>query len=64
MNLRTIEIIVSPAGQIVLETKGYSGAGCQDASRLLEQALGQVTAEQKTAAFYQPVATGQEVRQR
>jgi hypothetical protein len=40
---KIIEIIVSPNGETKLETKGFAGASCQDASRFLEQALGQTT---------------------
>ncbi|TWT38945.1 DUF2997 domain-containing protein [Blastopirellula retiformator] len=50
--MKTIEIIVSPKGETRLETKGYSGAECQDASRFLEQALGKRTKEQLTSEFH------------
>ena len=49
---RTIEIIISPQGETRLETRGFSGASCQQASRFLEQALGKHTGEQLTAEFY------------
>lgn len=48
-----IEIIVSPAGQSRIETKGFAGSDCQDASRFLEQALGRRMSEQLTPEFYQ-----------
>ena len=38
--MKTIEIIVSPSGQVRIETKGFSGSECQEASRFIEQALG------------------------
>jgi len=50
---KTIEIIVSPTGQSTVKTRGFRGASCQEASRLLEQALGSRTAERLTAEFYQ-----------
>ena len=49
----TIEIIVKPDGQTVVETKGFTGSSCRDASRFIEQALGQRESEQLTAEFYQ-----------
>jgi hypothetical protein len=49
---RVIEVVVSPTGDTTVQTKGYVGAGCQEASRFLEQALGIVAREQKTAEFY------------
>lgn len=53
--MKTIEIVVSPDGTTRIETRGFSGASCQDASRFLEQALGRTTAEQRTAEFHQAV---------
>ncbi len=50
--MKIIEIVISPTGQTRLETKGFEGATCADASRFVEQALGQRTAEQRTAEFY------------
>ncbi len=51
--MKSIEIIVSPAGEARVETRGYAGAACQDASRLLEAALGVKQSEQLTPAFFQ-----------
>ncbi len=58
--MKRIEITVSPTGETQLETKGFSGASCQQASRFLEQALGTVASEQRTAEFY--AATTQQRR--
>ena len=49
---KTIEIIVSPKGETKLETKGFAGVECQQASRLVEQALGATAGEQLTAEFH------------
>jgi len=51
--MSTIEIIVSPKGQTRVETKGFTGAGCRQASEFLEKALGERTGEQLTPEFYQ-----------
>ncbi|QDU88425.1 hypothetical protein Pla175_18030 [Pirellulimonas nuda] len=51
--MKSIEIIVSPQGEARIETRGYAGAACQDASRLLEAALGVRQSEQLTSAFFQ-----------
>ena len=51
MNPR-IEIIISPTGETRLETKGFTGASCRDASRALEQALGTTIREQLTADYH------------
>ncbi len=50
---KVIEIIVSPKGETRVETKGFAGNECQQASEFIEQALGQRSGEQLTAEFYQ-----------
>ncbi len=49
---RVIEVIVSPQGQTTVQTKGYAGTDCLQASKFLEQALGLVTSDRKTAEIY------------
>jgi hypothetical protein len=61
--VKTIEITVGPKGETKVETKGFSGSECKDASKFVEVALGQRTAEQLTAEFHQGQQTGQDVRQ-
>jgi len=51
--LKIIEITVGTDGSTRVTTHGFSGAGCRDASRFLEQALGQATAETLTAEYHQ-----------
>ena len=50
---QTIEIIVSPTGQTSVQTKGFTGATCQEASRFIEQELGSRQGETLTSEFYQ-----------
>ena len=57
--MRMIEIIVSPTGQSQVQTRGFRGGDCRQASRFLEQALGQRTSEQLTAEFHQSVVPQQ-----
>ena len=52
---RTIEIIVSAKGETSVQTKGFAGSSCRDASRFIEQALGQRLDEQLTTEFHQAV---------
>lgn len=56
---KAIEILVSPSGETRVETKGFSGTECREASRFLEEALGKSQSEQLTAEFHQ----GHEIRQ-
>lgn len=48
-----IEVTISPQGETKLETRGFVGAACQEATRTLEAALGLVESDEKTAAYYQ-----------
>jgi hypothetical protein len=61
--VRTIEITVDPKGGTMVETRGFSGAGCREASRFVEQALGARASEQLTAEFYQDQRADQPLRQ-
>lgn len=48
----TLEIIVSTAGSVRMETKGITGSQCRDITKPLEQALGVCTADQTTPEQY------------
>ena len=60
---RIIEVTVSPKGETSVQTKGYAGGDCLQASKFLEQALGIATGERKTAEYYQAAQTEQHVQQ-
>jgi hypothetical protein len=60
---RVIEVTVSPTGEATVQTRGYAGADCLRASKDLEQALGVVTSDNRTAEFYQTSAAEQQVAQ-
>jgi hypothetical protein len=62
--LKTIEITVSPMGETRIETKGFAGSECQEASRFIEDALGRKTREMLTAEFYQAEEVCEENQQR
>ncbi len=53
-----IEVIVSPTGETKLQTKGFAGASCQDASKFLEAALGLRASEQLTAEYHTQQTNG------
>ena len=54
---KTIEILVTPEGKTSVQTLGFTGPSCRDASRFLEKALGRAVGEKLTAEFHesQPV---------
>tara|TARA_R110002095_G_scaffold1432_4_gene7484 strand:+ start:62023 stop:62217 length:195 start_codon:yes stop_codon:yes gene_type:complete len=53
--LKTIDIIFSTDGQSRIETRGFTGSRCMDASRFLEATLGKVSSEQLTAEYHQTI---------
>lgn len=58
--MKTIEIIVSSTGESRLETNGFSGKECLQASKFLERSLGQTTSDTKTGEFYEAHAHQQQ----
>lgn len=49
---KTIQITIKPNGSTIIQTTGFVGPACRRASRSLERALGEATAEQLTSEFY------------
>ena len=60
---KTIEVIISPQGEAKIETRGFVGSSCQQASQFLEQALGTKVADMPTTEFYQTQPQGQTIQQ-
>jgi hypothetical protein len=60
---KIIEVVVRPDGTTRVETKGFGGANCREASAFLEQAIGQRASEKLTAEFYSHAAEQRNVRQ-
>ena len=60
---RIIEVTVSPQGEATVQTRGYSGGDCLQATKFLEQALGTPVEDRKTSEFYQQPTTEQHVQQ-
>jgi hypothetical protein len=58
-----IEVTVSPQGETTVQTKGFTGSSCQEASKFLEQALGVPTDDRKTAEFYATAPAQQQIKQ-
>ena len=59
----TIEIVIARAGEVTVQTSGFKGTSCRDASRFLEQALGRRTDERLTSEFHQTAQTETQSRQ-
>lgn len=50
--MKTIELIVGRDGSSRLETRGFAGEACRDASRFIEEALGVRLSEKLTSEFH------------
>jgi hypothetical protein len=50
--MKIIEVIIHPDGSSQVETKGFQGSNCQQASRFVEQALGARLTERTTPEFF------------
>ena len=50
--MNRIEITIAPDGSSTVETKGFTGSSCRDASRWIERALGNTVHEQLTHEFH------------
>ena len=59
---QTIEIIVSPTGATSVQTKGFAGVSCREASKFIEQALGPRISEALTSEFHQTQSVEQQSR--
>jgi len=42
-------------GKTTVHAEGYPGASCKDATKAIEQALGQVVEDQETSEMYQEI---------
>ena len=51
MNPRSIEVIVMPDGQLIIDAVGFKGPACDKATRFLEEALGRIAGKQRKPAF-------------
>jgi hypothetical protein len=59
--MKTITIVVDKTGQVSMQTHGYEGLTCRDATKALERALGIVLSDRPTfdQATHQSVVEAQ-----
>jgi hypothetical protein len=60
---RVIEVNVSLTGEVTVQTKGYAGSDCLQASKFVELGLGLILNDTKTAEFYQTATASQHLQQ-
>ena len=61
--MKIIEITIDPTGQSKVETRGFTGGECREASKFIEQALGSQIDEKLTAEFHQDQPVDQRLKQ-
>ena len=50
--MKSIEITISPTGEINIEATGFKGSSCEKSTRALEAALGTVTNRKKKPEYH------------
>jgi len=50
--MKTVTITVSPKGEVRVQTSGFAGSSCQQATAEFERALGKVTSDAPTEEAY------------
>jgi hypothetical protein len=61
--MKIIEVVVRPNGETTVQTRGFTGSDCLEASKFLERALGTVVSDAKTAEFFTANPQQQEIQQ-
>ena len=51
--MQEIHIDIAPDGGLQIDAVGFSGTDCEQATRFLETALGQIARKQKKPEYYQ-----------
>lgn len=50
--MKSIEVIITPAGEVQIEAVGFKGNACEKATAELEAALGTTTAKKKKPEYF------------
>lgn len=51
--MQQVVVNIDAEGNVQVEAQGVRGAGCQQLTRAIEQAIGQTTGDRKKPEFYQ-----------
>jgi hypothetical protein len=61
--MNIIEITVDSKGQTTVETRGFTGGECREATKFIEQSLGHRTGEKLTFEFHLGQGVDQRLKQ-
>lgn len=59
MPQQTVEVEIDVDGKVIIQTAGFHGASCLQATKALESVLGTVTDDTKTREFHQAAGQSQ-----
>lgn len=62
--MKFIQIVIDANGQTHIETRGFIGPSCREASKRLEEALGIVESDRPTSELYQQATAEQATEQK
>lgn len=62
--MKEIIVKIAPDGKITIQTRGYRGAECLDASKAIEEALGEIGEVKYTTEFYEETVGVERVSQK
>lgn len=51
--MKSVEIIITPDGNVAIEAVGFKGKGCEKATKAFEEALGKVKSSTKKPEYHQ-----------
>ena len=57
MKAREFDISIGPDGTVEVHVQGFSGKGCLEAARVLQEIVGDMQSQQTTTEFYEPDET-------
>ena len=60
--MRTIEVLVDPQGGIQIEAVNFKGPDCEQATRFLEEALGEIKHRRRKPAYLSRATTKKQQR--
>ena len=61
--MEQITVDITPDGAVSIDAVGFSGADCEQATRFLEKALGQVSRRAKKPEYWQQSAVRKQTQQ-
>ena len=61
--MEQITVNIAPDGAVSIDAAGFSGADCEQATRFLEKALGQVSRRTKKPEYWQQSAVRKQTQQ-